>query len=97
MTEAERQTVIDALEEGLGCLSLVESDRCVSQNECEKEYALIEGALAIMRRKREPVAHMWQHGETGRVGFIVDGGPEDLAYWERMNKSCKIICPLYKD
>ena len=93
MIEAERQTVIDALERAAStCFTAYAHHEFMS----DPKHFMHE-ALAIMRRDREPVAHMWQHGETGRVGFIVDGGPEDLAYWERMNKSCKIICPLYKD
>lgn len=44
----------------------------------------------------EPVAWMWQHAETGNIGFIEDGSPEDLAHWERMNKPRKIVAPLYR-
>lgn len=44
---------------------------------------------------QEPVAWMWQHGETGNTGFIEYCSEADRAHWERMNKPRQIICPLY--
>ena len=41
----------------------------------------------------QPVAWMWQHDETGRVGFVdqwqLDNG------WEKNNPSCHITRPLF--
>ena len=42
----------------------------------------------------EPVAWMWQHGETGACGFLENAPKEDLERWERMNKPRKVITPL---
>jgi len=42
----------------------------------------------------EPVAWMWQHPETGNIGFVEHASPEDLAHWERVNRPRKIIKPL---
>jgi len=37
---------------------------------------------------------MWQHPETGNIGFVEHASPEDLAHWERVNRPRKIIKPL---
>lgn len=59
----------------------------------------LRAAIAADRAKQaagdEPVAHMWQHGETGITGFVEHASPEELAQWERMNRPRKIVAPLY--
>lgn len=41
----------------------------------------------------QPDAWMWQHDETGRIGFVdqwqVDNG------WQKNNPRCEIVRPLY--
>lgn len=41
----------------------------------------------------EVVAYMWQHDETGRIGFVeaeqINNG------WQELNPRCKVIRPLY--
>lgn len=43
----------------------------------------------------KPVAHMWQHGETGATGFIAHAPDEELRQWERMNKPRTIVKICY--
>ena len=52
-------------------------------------------ALSQPAAQQEPVAHMWQHPETGMTGFVEHASPDDLAQWERMNRPRKIVTPLY--
>ena len=46
-----------------------------------------------MSEQDKPVAWMWQHDETGRVGFVdqwqLDNG------WEKTNPRLKVTAPLY--
>ncbi len=43
----------------------------------------------------KPVAHMWQHDETGRTGFVdqwqLDNG------WQAANPRLQVISPLYRN
>ena len=59
----------------------------------EAVKAYIRAALA--QPEAEPVAHMWQHPETGMTGFVENAPLNELAHWEHMNKPRKIIAPLY--
>ena len=43
----------------------------------------------------EPVAHMWQHDETGRTGFVEHAPAEELEQWERINKPRRFVAKLY--
>ncbi len=43
----------------------------------------------------EPVAWMWQHPETGNVGFVENAPHSDLEHWERINRPRTIVAPLY--
>lgn len=43
--------------------------------------------------QQEPVAWMWQHEETGRIGFIDEW--QKMHGWEANNPRLKIIKPLY--
>ena len=43
----------------------------------------------------EPVAHMWQHDETGLIGFVAHASAEDLAQWERINRPRHFVGKLY--
>jgi hypothetical protein len=45
--------------------------------------------------KQEPVAWMWQHGETGACGFLENAPREELERWERINKPRAIVAPLF--
>ena len=42
---------------------------------------------------KEPVAYMWQHDETGRIGFIDKWQLENG--WEANNPRNKIVGPLF--
>lgn len=44
----------------------------VDQAAIVKEYLAIESKLRELL-EREPIAHLWQHGETGRARVIMDG------------------------
>jgi hypothetical protein len=55
-----------------------------------RDYKRIMGA-----KVPEPVAHMWQHGETGATGFLSHAPDDELKQWERMNKPRKIISACY--
>lgn len=41
----------------------------------------------------EPVAWMWQHDETGRIGFVDPWQVENG--WQANNPRCKLVHPLY--
>jgi len=44
--------------------------------------------------KQEPVAWMWQHGETGRIGFVE---PWQIEFgFEKENPRSRLIAPLYR-
>ena len=43
----------------------------------------------------EPVAHMWQHDETGRTGFVEHAPAEELEQWERINRPRRFVAKLY--
>ena len=43
----------------------------------------------------EPVAYMWQHDETGRIGFVEHAPAEELEQWERINRPRRFVAKLY--
>jgi hypothetical protein len=43
----------------------------------------------------EPVAHMWQHDETGRTGFVEHATAEELEQWECINRPRRFVAKLY--
>jgi hypothetical protein len=56
---------------------------------------LVSAVPLVAEAPREPVAWMWQHGETGMTGFVQHAPDDELRQWERMNKPRKIVSPLY--
>ena len=55
---------------------------------CIKDLNLVEDV------KGEPVAYMYQHEDTGVIGFV-DQQQIDWGF-EKSNPRLKVICPLYK-
>ena len=55
---------------------------------CKQAAAL----LAADARGGEAVAWMWQHDETGRIGFVEAW---QIDVWQQINPRCKLIGPLY--
>ena len=51
--------------------------------------------IADLAADVEPVAHMWQHDETGRTGFVEHAPAEELEQWERINKPRRFVAKLY--
>jgi hypothetical protein len=56
-----------------------------------KAITAIRAALAAA--EPEPVAWMWQHDETGRIGFVEAWQIEHD--WQQNNPRCRITGPLY--
>jgi hypothetical protein len=58
-----------------------------------REHAMYEVQRLGQEIEQEPVAWMWQHDETGRVGFVdlfqVENG------WQKSNPRLKLVGPLY--
>ncbi len=61
--------------------------------EALREHAMYEVQRLGQEIEQEPVAWMWQHDETGRVGFVdlfqVENG------WQKSNPRLKLVGPLY--
>lgn len=59
-----------------------------------RAYGDARAAHAVAQRQGEPVAYMWQHDETGRIGFVE---AEQIANgFEAANPRLHIIGPLYR-
>lgn len=58
-------------------------------------HAMLAAAPVPPAPSVEPVAWMWQHGETGMTGFVQHAPDDELRQWERMNRPRKIVAPLY--
>jgi hypothetical protein len=56
---------------------------------------LEEALWAALQPAQAPVAHMWQHPETGSTGFVEHAPLNELAHWEHMNRPRKIVAALY--
>lgn len=66
--------------------------RCPDRRECDVARACLHHTAPAKPTAAEPVAYMWQHDETGRIGFI---DPWQLQNgFEANNPRCKIVCPL---
>ena len=65
-------------------------------NDLVKMLAAFKAAIiADLAADVEPVAHMWQHDETGRTGFVEHAPAEELEQWERINKPRRFVAKLY--
>lgn len=59
------------------------------------EYLHLTDSDHVAVAVAEPVAWMWQHDETGRVGFV-DVWQVECGKWEAGNPRLKLIAPLYR-
>jgi hypothetical protein len=84
--------MIEKLKAALAALEAALSDDQPYIERCKQAIPDLRSVIAEMEA-REPVAWMWQHDETGRVGFI--DIPQLEAGWAQANPRLKCIAPVY--
>jgi hypothetical protein len=68
----------------------------ISDNDREQLIAALNQAkLANAHVEVVAVAWMWQHEETGMIGFIEHMHKDSLDHWQSINPHLQIIRPLY--
>lgn len=92
LSDLARKAGFDVATNGRGVQIVVDSDGIEITDQLERLLALHVQELCA---DAEPVAHMWQHEETGHIGFVEKSSEEEQKHWERVNKPRKFVCDLY--
>ncbi len=65
-------------------------------DEIKRLIGVIGGvALQAAAPVQEPVAWMFQHGETGRMNYLSNDGMNSPSTFVEMNPRYALVCPLY--